>query len=1238
MRPIKIAALVAPSLVTIGLFVLAFSPGVDARGPVNMARSGGAIWEAIGEPSVAPAGAQDSDSPSQQRLRLNREALTQLLARAPLERTGDLRQSQAILVLPMPDGSFQRFYIEESPVVDAALAAQYPEIKSYRGQGIDDATATMRFDWTPLGLHALVLSAGRPAVNIQPSGGHDSTAYASSYDHRVAFTCGAEDRGQAHFAPRPAGPNGAVGTTLRTERLALAATWEFCNAVGGDTLAGTIAAMNAYLNSTNAIYERELSVHMNLVNAPNVIYASNNSVCGPGNNAACTSGNDPYTNSNLSTMLDEGQADLDAKVGSANYDVGHVLATGTGGVATTGVVCGSFKARGVSGVFAPAGISGAIGLFAHELGHQHGAHHSFNGTTNFCDGSRNNVTSWETGSGTTLMSYAGLCASDNVASLTELRFHNGSFNEIVAYLAGVSCGGISATGNNVPTVDAGPARTIPKLTPFILTATGTDADPADVPNLTFVWEQIDAGEFFYANPPYGDQPGDPPSTTRTLFRSYSPTTNMSRIFPSLTYILNNANVPPPTVGGFQTAENLPAVSRTMNFRATVRDNRSGFGGVSDSAVAITVDGNSGPFAITAPNGGGTLSGTQTVTWTVNGTNLAPVSCANVAITLSTDGGLTFPITLAANTPNDGSETVMLPNGILSSTVRIKVEAVGNVFFDISDADFALTPGDTCPAVTNINPLAGNPGATVTITGINFMNGGNVTGVKFANNVGATFNVVNDTTLTATVPAGAVGGPITISKAGCADVQTAGFTVCPNAPVTLAIDDGVFNTAGNNGNGAFYVNRLTPASYPATLSQVSIFWDGAQNFPEGTAINVVAGSNAGGTTTIDGISLQSFPATSGPTSVYTNYTLPQQITITSGDFVVGFQVPVVIPPGAPAAFANNAPVNRSYRSGDGVTFQLVTFRNYMIRAKVFTDCSGPPPPPTPTPTPVPTPTPAPTATPTPTPTGTPAPGLVANVSTRLPVGTGDNVLIEGFIVQGPAGSTKKIIVRALGPSLIPFGITDALADPTLEIHDATNATVATNNDWRTTQIGGLITGDQVAEITASGVAPGLDLEPAIIADLVPGSYTAVVRGVGDTTGTGVVDAFDLSAASPARLANIATRGFIQPGDRLMIAGFIIQSGPVRLVIRAVGPSLVAFGIANALPDTTLELRDQNGAIVLENDDWRTSQEQELINTGLQPSDNLEAALVATIPPGAYTAQVRGKNDTSGVGVVEVYFLQ
>lgn len=209
---------------------------------------------------------------------------------------------------------------------------------------------------------------------------------------------------------------------------------------------------------------------------------------------------------------------------------------------------------------------------------------------------------------------------------------------------------------------------------------------------------------------------------------------------------------------------------------------------------------------------------------------------------------------------------------------------------------------------------------------------------------------------------------------------------------------------------------------------------------------------------------------------------------------------------------------------------------------------------------------------------------------------------------------------------------------MEIHDSSSATVATNNDWKATQLGGLIARDQFAEINASGLAPGNDLEAAVIVNLAPGSYTAIVRGAGNTTGTGVVDAYDLSGPSPAKLANIATRGLIQAGDKLMIGGFIVQNGPVRVVVSAIGPSLVAFGITNALPDTTLQLRDQNGAIVRENDDWKTDQQQELENTGLQPSNDLESALVTTILAGQYTAQVRGKNNATGIGVVQVYFLQ
>jgi hypothetical protein len=929
-------------------------------------QSSDGIWQTIDSSSIAAADWQAPPADSYQVLRLNKDALAQQLARAPMERTGDLRESPAVLSLPMPDGSFERFHIEESPVMDAELVARYPEIKSYRGQGIEDGAATVRFDWTPLGFHALVLSADH-AVNILPPNQSDVTTYASYYDQGEAFECGVTSQHQISKPTAKGGikPEVAVGTTLRTYRIAVAATNEFCVLVGGNTVAGSTAAINAYLNGINAIWERELSEHMNLVSAPNVVYAGDNVGCG----GACTGANDPYTNGNTTAMLNEVRPDLDTKVGQANYDIGHVLGTNSGGIAFVGVVCqnamcnaqpGACKGGGASGMSAPAGNSGSVGLWAHELGHQHGGNHTHNAITGSCgpgngpNDNRDGVTAVEPGSGTTILSYVGICgAGDNISNTRDLRWHAGTFADISAFLAGAQAMGClaanPATGNNIPTVNAGAPFTIPRNTPFTLTATGTDPDPADIPNLTFIWEQVDAaggndctvvGNL--CNPPYGDQPADV-GNTRPLFRSFSPIKGKTRTFPSLTYILNNANVPPATVGGFRTAEDLPSRSRTMNFRATVRDNRAGGGGVDDSSVTITVDGASGPFAVTAPNGGGTLSGAQNVTWSVNNTINAPISTANVKITLSTDGGNSFPITLAASTANTGTAGVTLPNGVTSTTARVKVEAIGNIFFDISDANFTIVPADTCPAVSDISPKVGNIGDTVTITGVNFMNGGNVTGVKFNNNVTATFTVVNDTTITTTVPAGAVGGPITVSKTGCPDVQTAGYNICPNPPVSISISDEAAESASNFGDGAYYVNRLTPGGYPATLTRIHIFWGTFQNFPTGTPINIVAGINAGGGANIDGTAFQTFADTSGPLDQYKTFTLPNPMKITAGDFVVGFQVPTNPGGSFPIAVDTDTSSNRSYTSGNGTTFTAFAGPgNFMIRARevYIGSCTGP----------------------------------------------------------------------------------------------------------------------------------------------------------------------------------------------------------------------------------------------------------------------------------------------------------
>lgn len=268
----------------------------------------------------------------------------------------------------------------------------------------------------------------------------------------------------------------------------------------------------------------------------------------------------------------------------------------------------------------------------------------------------------------------------------------------------------------------------------------------------------------------------------------------------------------------------------------------------------------------------------------------------------------------------------------------------------------------------------------------------------------------------------------------------------------------------------------------------------------------------------------------------------------------------------------------------------------------------------------------------------AAGSVANISTRLPIGTGDNVLITGFIVTGSQGTTKKVLVRGIGPSLTAAGVNGALADPYLQLNDAAKTVIAQNDNWRQTQIGGLITADQAAEIEATGAQPKDDKEAALIATVNPGNYTAVVRGVNDSTGIGLAEAFDLSLTSSAKLANVSTRGLVQIGDNIMIGGFIAVNASVRVIVRGIGPSLAEAGVTGALADPTLQLRDSNGNLVKENDNWKETQETDITATGIPPKSDLEAAMVQTLQPGGYTAQLRGKGETSGIGLVEVYALQ
>ena len=688
------------------------------------------MWQDIKGRSLDRAASGLIDPSVHRTLRLDTAALAQVLEGAPMEFSPEATAHPAIIYLPMPDGAMARFRFEESPIMEPALARQHPEIKTYSGQGIDDPAATARFDWTPLGLHAIILF-GEGAAFIEPVSSADTTTYVSYFNRdvsmdRLSLSCLLSEAEIADAERRGVGLNrGSVppafvtGSTLRTYRLAVAATGEFTQQYGGGNVNTTLAQITTLINQVDALYRKEATITFQLIaNETSIIFTD--------------PATDGYTNGSLSTMLTENQTKLTSVIGSANYDIGHVfggITVGPGsvafsGLASVGVVCtGGSKARGAS-TMGGASSSFPHSIFVngvtHEFGHQFNARHTFNSTTSGCSGQRDPTGAYEPGSGSTIMGYSN-CGSDTLQNPPDFYFHTGSLEQIVTYAAGPgNCAGQTATGNGAPSIATLSNFTIPANTPFTLTGSVTDPN-GDA--LTCVWEEFDLGA---ASPPNNDD------GTRPLLRSFTPTASTARTFPKLQYILNNANVPPTnyTCGGSTclTGEVLPSTNRTMNFRFTARDNRAAGGGTANAPMQVSVVSTAGPFAVTVPNTPVSWSGgsAQLVSWNVANTASAPVNCANVKISLSTDGGNTFPTTLTASTPNDGSETVLVPNMPATTTARIKVEAVGSVFFDISDTNFSITGSGPTPSPTPISgsTTLGNISTRLRVeTGNNVMIGG-----------------------------------------------------------------------------------------------------------------------------------------------------------------------------------------------------------------------------------------------------------------------------------------------------------------------------------------------------------------------------------------------------------------------------------------------------------------------------------------------------------------------------------
>ncbi|MBC8106781.1 MAG: hypothetical protein H7Z14_09345 [Anaerolineae bacterium] len=596
--------------------------------------------------------------------------IKQTLARAPMEFTVAAR-TPLTFALPMPDGTFGRFNVVEAPIVEPGLAKKFPDIKTYRGQGIDDPTATIRFDTTQLGFHAQVLST-KGAFYIDPYHLNDAAGtYASYYKRDMPKPAGVytldDDRAIAAAAKSTGTTRGATlrgfsldalpyGSQLRTFRAAVAANGEYTQAVGGGTVAGGQAAVVTAMNRVNGVYETELAIRMTLVaNNSSVIYTNPIS--------------DPYSNSGQA--LNQNTPNLNSVIGNANYDIGHVFTTGSGGVAFLGVVGNSaLKGGGTTGLPFPTGDGFYIDYVAHEMGHQFGAEHTFNTSA---DPNRSPSHAFEPGSGSTIMGYAGI-TGDDMQAHSDPYFHFDSIDAIRAFVTNSipGVGTTTATGNSAPTVNAGLSYKIPTGTPFVLSATGSDpnGDP-----LTYDWQERDLGPaILLSTPDNGSSP---------IIRTMIPSTSPSRTVPRLSNLLNNT---------FQPGEKLPAVARAnFGWRVIARDNRSGGGGVASSDVTLQVINTGAAFAVTSPNSQVTWSGgqTKTITWNVAGTTANGIDTANVKISLSLDGGNTYPVALANSTANDGSEDIEVPFATGSTQARLKIEAIGNIFFDISNQDFTV---------------------------------------------------------------------------------------------------------------------------------------------------------------------------------------------------------------------------------------------------------------------------------------------------------------------------------------------------------------------------------------------------------------------------------------------------------------------------------------------------------------------------------------------------------------------
>ena len=622
--------------------------------------------------------------------------------KANLTPQAQARSSVMTVSLPHPSGGFRAFEVYPSDVMSAALASQFPELHAFKGRAVDDSRTTVQIEITPRGVTAQVLAPGeRWVIDPLTKGRADRAVvyyaedtHSAGRDHKCLVHAPEDSRAGERpvvLTRRSESRVGArsIGQSLRTYRLAVATTGEYSQYHGG-TKPLALSAVLTTIARVTGIYEKELAVSFTLIDITDIIFLD--------------ATNDGLSNDNANQLIDESQIVINNAIGAANYDVGHTFSTGGGGLAQLETPCkDASKAKGITGRTNPIGDPFDVDYVAHEIGHQFGGDHTYNGTV--CT-TGNSATAYEPGGGSTIQAYAGICGSDDLQANSDPIFSAVSFDQMVSYIeddVGGDCAApsdvtspVSGAVNSPPAVDAGDDFTVPNNTPLVLTGSATDADGDP---LTYLWEQRDLGP----KVPLGaaDNGASP------LFRVWTPEESSSRYLPKL------ANV----VAGVQSvAEIMPSVPRNMDFRLTARD---GNGGVNSDDMVVTVVGTNPlypSFSLIEPSlGGEELGSTATVRWHVGETYAPPVSTEMVDFYLSTDGGATFAETPFDSTPNLGYARVTFPSGIQTNTARLMIRGQSNIFYNLSSEDFTLdsdaaaTPEIPAPVLWSVIPI--DEGAT-----------------------------------------------------------------------------------------------------------------------------------------------------------------------------------------------------------------------------------------------------------------------------------------------------------------------------------------------------------------------------------------------------------------------------------------------------------------------------------------------------------------------------------------------